>query len=129
MAIVEKRLKSVETAVDLLLDLNARVIQSLDNHEAQIDELKRQTLAMERRADAMERRADDMERRADATERRADSMERRTDATERRADAMEQNLEELVRFNRQTRRLWIIVARKSNLLDDDDIKKWLEEDI
>ena len=122
MAIVEKRLKSVETAVDLLLDLNARVIQSLDNHEAQIDELKRQTLAMERRADAMERRADDMER-------RADSMERRTDATERRADAMEQNLEELVRFNRQTRRLWIIVARKSNLLDDDDIKKWLEEDI
>ena len=122
LAIVEKRLKSVETAVDLLLDLNARVIQSLDNHEAQIDELKRQTLAMERRADAMERRADDMERRADATERRADSMERR-------ADAMEQNIEELVRFNRQTRRLWIIVARKSNLLDDDDIKKWLEEDI
>ena len=36
----------------------------------------------------------------------------------------EEGLEEMRRFNRQTRRLYILIARKANLLDDDGIAEW-----
>ena len=106
MAIDEKRLQSVESGVDLLLELNARVVQSLGNHEEQLDELKKQTAAMERRADAMEKRAE---------------------AMEKRAEAVEQGLESVRRFDRQTRRLWVMMARKMDWLDDDEIDRWVSE--
>ena len=40
---------------------------------------------------------------------------------------MQQNLESMNRFNIQTRRLWILIARKASL--DDDLSKWEQEDL
>ena len=36
----------------------------------------------------------------------------------------DEKLEEMRRFNRQTRRLYILIARKANWLDEDDIAEW-----
>ena len=108
MSIVEKRLTSVESAIDTLIELNTHFAGSMA-------EQQRRTAAMERRADAMERRAD--------------AMERRADAMEKRAEAVEQNLESVRRFDRQTRKLWIMIARKVDWLDEDDIDRWETEDL
>ena len=37
---------------------------------------------------------------------------------------LEAGLEETRRFNRQTRRLYVLIARKANWLDEDDIAEW-----
>ena len=108
MPTIEKRLTSVESAIDAILELNTHVVQSLANHETQISELKKQTAAMENRAAAMEKRAAAMEKRAEATE---------------------QSLESVKRFDRQTRKLWIMIARKVDWLDEDDINRWETEDL
>ena len=108
MPTIEKRLTSVESAIDAILELNTHVVQSLANHETQISELKKQTAAMENRAAAMEKRAAAMEKRAEATE---------------------QSLESVKRFDRQTRKLWIMIARKVDWLDEDDIDRWETEDL
>ena len=108
MPTIEKRLTSVESAIDAILELNTHVVQSLVNHETQISELKKQTAAMENRAAAMEKRAAAMEKRAEATE---------------------QSLESVRRFDRQTRKLWIMIARKVDWLDEDDINRWETEDL
>ena len=108
MPTIEKRLTSVESAIDAILELNTHVVQSLANHETQISELKKQTAAMENRAAAMEKRAAAMEKRAEATE---------------------QSLESVKRFDRQTRKLWIMIARKADWLDEDDINRWETEDL
>ena len=115
MSIVEKRLTSVESAIDTLIELNTHFAGSMA-------EQQRRTAAMERRAAAMERRADAMEKRTDAMEKRADAMEKR-------AEAVEQNLESVRRFDRQTRKLWIMIARKVDWLDEDDIDRWETEDL
>ena len=101
MPTIEKRLTSVESAIDAILELNTHVVQSLANHETQISELKKQTAAMEKRAAAMEKRA----------------------------EATEQSLESVKRFDRQTRKLWIMIARKVDWLDEDDIDRWETEDL
>ena len=44
-------------------------------------------------------------------------------------DHMQRNLESMNRFNIQTRRLWILIARKANWLDEDDLSKWEQEDL
>ena len=44
-------------------------------------------------------------------------------------DRMQRNLESMNRFNIQTRRLWILIARKANWLDEDDLSKWEQEDL
>lgn len=36
----------------------------------------------------------------------------------------DEKLEEMRRFNRQTRRLYVLIARKANWLDEDDIAEW-----
>ena len=108
MPMIEERLTSVESAIDAILELNTHVVQSLANHETQISELKKQTAAMENRAAAMEKRAAAMEKRAEATE---------------------QSLESVRRFDRQTRKLWIMIARKVDWLDEDDINRWETEDL
>ena len=38
-------------------------------------------------------------------------------------DRMQQNLESMNRFNIQTRRLWILIARKANWFDEDESKQ------
>ena len=115
MPTIEKRLTSVESAIDAILELNTHVVQSLANHETQISELKKQTAAMENRAAAMEKRAE--------------AMEKRAAAMEKRAGATEQSLESVKRFDRQTRKLWIMIARKVDWLDEDDIDRWETEDL
>ena len=115
MAMIEKRLTSIESAMDTLIELNTHFAQSLADQQ-------RRNAAMERRADATERRADAMEKRADAMEKRAEAMEKRAEATE-------QSLESVKRFDRQTRKLWIMIARKVDWLDEDDIDRWETEDL
>ena len=44
-------------------------------------------------------------------------------------DHLQRNLESMNRFNVQTRRLWILIARKANWLDEDDLSKWEQEDL
>ena len=149
MVTVDERLSSIEAAIVQLIDLNTNLSQSLA-------EQRRRTLAMEKRADAMEQKAEAMEKRADAveewaasTERRADaveewaasterrtvnledwaaSSEKRAEDMEKRAQAAEQSLESVKRFDRQTRRLWVMIARKVDWLDEEDIDRWEAEE-
>ena len=114
MPIVEKRLTSVEEAIDLLLQLNTQFAGSLADQQ-------RRTIAMERRADAMEKRAD-------AVEEWAASMVKRADVMEKRLESVEQSLESVRRFDRQTRRLWVMIARKVDWLDEEDIDSWEAEE-
>ncbi len=93
---IEKRLTSIESAIETLIELNTHYARSLADQQ-------RRTEAMERRAEAMEKRAEAMEKRAEATE---------------------QSLESVKRFDRQTRKLWIMIARKVDWLDEDDIDQW-----
>lgn len=37
---------------------------------------------------------------------------------------LEEGLQEMRRFNRQTLRLYLLIARKANWLDEDDITQW-----
>jgi hypothetical protein len=48
---------------------------------------------------------------------------------QRQIDQMQQNLDGMNRFNIRTRRLWILIARKANWLDEDDISQWEQEDL
>ena len=105
---IEERLTSVESAIDAILELNTHVVQSLADQQ-------RRTIAMEKWAES--------------TEKRAAAMEKRAAAMEKRAEAMEQNLESVRRFDRQTRKLWIMIARKVDWLDEDDINRWETEDL
>ena len=114
MVTTEERLSHIEAAIVQLIDLNTKFAQSQSN-------LQGRTLAMERRADAMEKRAEAMEQRAEA-------MEKRADAVEEWAAGMEKRLESMDRFNRQTRRLWVMIARKVDWLDEEDIDSWEAEE-
>jgi hypothetical protein len=37
---------------------------------------------------------------------------------------LQEGLQETRRFNRQTLRLYLLIARKANWLDEDDIREW-----
>jgi hypothetical protein len=50
--------------------------------------------------------------------------EKRMGVNEGRMAKLEEGLEEMRRFNRQTRRLFVLIARKADWLDDDEITQW-----
>ena len=45
-----------------------------------------------------------------------------------RMQKLDEGLEETRRFNRQTRRLYVLIARKANWLDEDEIAEWENDD-
>ena len=91
------------TTEERLSHIEAAIVQLIDlntNLSQSLAEQRRRTLAMEKRADAIEEWAA-------GTEKRLESMDR---------------------FNRQTRRLWVMIARKVDWLDEEDIDSWEAEE-
>ena len=43
---------------------------------------------------------------------------------EKKMAELQEGLQEMRRFNRQTLRLYLLIARKANWLDEDDIREW-----
>ena len=80
------------------------------------------------RQDAMLANHDDMIARQDAMLANHDDVIARQNAIlashDERMAKLEAGLEETRRFNRQTRRLYVLIARKANWLDEDDIAEW-----
>ena len=113
MAIIEQRLDSIESTLDHLLRLHGDLIKAML-------EMKQQNTNTQNQIGQINRRIDQTNQRIDQTDRRIVQMDRRI-------DLMQQELEGINRSNLQTRRLWIIMARKHNMLDDDDITEWMQE--
>ncbi len=70
-----------------------------------------------------------LEQRVGRTEQRQDTMEelirlvvQDIEENRRRTERNEAILEEMRRENRQTRRIWIAIARKQELFDDDEFE-------
>ncbi len=101
MAIIEKRLDSIDDTLGHLLQVN----EVLANAVLELKQLNVHTQTQ------------------------IGQINQRLDQTDRRIDLMQQELESMNRFNLQTRRLWIVMARKHNMLDDDDINAWETEDL
>ena len=97
----------METAISELNELNRQMVQLLADQERQLGEPQTQTAAIKKRADAMEKKADEMVK---------------------KADQVVNDLESIRRFDRQTRKLWMMIARKVDWLDEDDIDRWESED-
>ena len=106
MAIIEQRLDSIDDTLDHLLRLHGDLIKA-------IIEMKQQNANTQNQIGQINRRID--------------QTNQRIDQTDQRIDQMQQELEAINRSNLQTRRLWIIMARKHNMLDDDDITEWMQE--
>lgn len=108
MAIIEKRLDSIDDTLGHLLRVNEVLADA-------VLEMKQQNSQTQIQIGQINRRID--------------QTNQRIDQTDRRIDLMQQEIKSMNRFNLQTRRLWIIMARKHNMLDDDDINQWESEDL
>lgn len=128
---VEERVAQVEVKQDIdstniniltnnhieLVRIAARLDKSLANHE--------KTLANhERILTELAQITARLERSHAEHEARMTSDERIIANHEVRMTELKDGLEEARRFNRQALRLYVMVARKANWLDDDDIREW-----
>ena len=114
MAIIEKRLDSIDDTLRDLLQVNEVMADA-------VLELKQLSVHTQDQIGLMQQQINRMDQRIDQTNQHIDQ-------TDRRIDMMQQELQSMNRFNLQTRRLWIIMARKNNLLDDDEFDRWEAED-
>ena len=88
---MEQRLGSVENNVDKLINIQSDVIEMLKEQRGEILELRRDTTRLANlQVDVVE-------------------MLR----------VQHEELQEMKRFNQQTRKLWVIIARKMDWLDED----------
>lgn len=114
MAVIEKRLDSIDDTLRDLLQVNEVMANA-------VLELKQLSIHTQDQIGLMQQQINRMDQRIDQTNQRIDQ-------TDRRIDMMQQELESMNRFNLQTRRLWIIMARKNNMLDEDDFDQWVSEE-
>ena len=121
MTIIEKRLDSIDDTLRDLLQVNEVMANA-------VLELKQLSVHTQDQIGLMQQQINRMDQRIDQTNQRIDQTNQRIDQTDRRIDMMQQELQSMNRFNLQTRRLWIIMARKNNMLDDDDFDRWEAED-
>ena len=104
----EERLSSIEQAVDILLDLNRRMVDAIQLNQQRIEQNERQ----------IEQNRLQHERQFQQTQLK---NERQFQQTQLKIEQNQLKIEQNERQIQQTQRLWIAVAKHYGLLDDIDL--------